>query len=181
MKDLKLSSDKFAPKVVAMFEEARADAERAGTPAAATTRAPKKGRSKVPFVLLGVAGAATAVGVAAAGGSPPAPSNCSSGQFTVSNARFDVPEIDCTGRSGAAHGLNYLFEAVNSSKVVVAISSVASRFALATQSGAGNCISFDDGALTFSPPEVQAGAQQTITVFRGGYVREPPHGGAGKL
>lgn len=180
--DLKLSSDKFAPKVVAIFEQARAEAEKTEPHPLATAEAKKKGRSKAPLLLLGAGGAAAAVGIAAAGGSSPAARpTCASGQFAVSNARFDTPQFDCTGRSNQAYDLNYLFDTTNSSQVSVSITSVTSRFAVVGQTGAGNCISFDDGQLPFSPLEIPTGAEKTVTVFRGGRCGNDPPGRGGKL
>jgi hypothetical protein len=69
--DLKLTTEKFAPRVIEVFEKARDEIAR--TPAAASaapaSRPSKKKGSKTGLILLGVGGAAAAgIGVAAAAG-----------------------------------------------------------------------------------------------------------------
>jgi hypothetical protein len=77
-KDLNLSPDRFAPRVIELFEQAKEDvsptaAPAAPAPAPVATSAPgaaagkKKGGSKMPLVLIGL-GAAAAGGVALAAG-----------------------------------------------------------------------------------------------------------------
>jgi len=73
MRDLTLSADKFPPKVIDMFEAARAEA-RAAAPAAAVSPAPpapaarKGGGGKAILIGLGVAAAGGGIAAAAGGG-----------------------------------------------------------------------------------------------------------------
>lgn len=69
--DLRLSTDKFAPRVVELFEKAREETRLA---TAAPTPVPKRGRSKTVPILLGVVAAGGgAVALAAGGGGNPSP------------------------------------------------------------------------------------------------------------
>lgn len=82
---LRLTPDRFSPKVIAVFEEARREV----APPAGES---KKHRSKTPLVLLSV-GAAAAGGVALAAGSG---SNGSGGGTpSFSGARFTTPVLVC--------------------------------------------------------------------------------------
>jgi len=74
VRDLNVSPDRFAPRVIELFEKAKEDVSSAATPAPAPTPAAapppapqKKGGSKLPIVLIGV-GAAAAGGIAIAAG-----------------------------------------------------------------------------------------------------------------
>ena len=86
VKDMRLTSDKFSPRVIEVFEKAREDAARApaaGAPAPAPAPAPgnseKKQGGKTGLILLGVGGAAAAgIAVAAGGGSSPSSTPSSS-------------------------------------------------------------------------------------------------------
>ncbi len=78
VKDLRLTSDKFSPRVIEVFERAREEAAKAPAPTPApVVDATKKKGGKTGLILIGV-GAAAAAGVAVAagggGGSSPAPS-----------------------------------------------------------------------------------------------------------
>ena len=88
-KDLRLSPDRFSPKVIGVFEEARQETE-----AASAAGASGKGGSKtLLWVGLGAAAAGAAVALASGGGEDPA------GAVTVSNARFATPVITCQNGS----------------------------------------------------------------------------------
>jgi hypothetical protein len=73
-RDLNLSPDRFAPRVIELFEKAREEVGSAGAaaappPAAAPAPQARKGGSKLPLVLVGVgAAAAGGVALAASGG-----------------------------------------------------------------------------------------------------------------
>lgn len=79
----RLDPQVYAPKVVALFEEAKAEvakeppvvAAAAPTPAASVSPAAKKGRSKVPLIVLGGGVAAAGVAIAASAGGSPAVTN----------------------------------------------------------------------------------------------------------
>ncbi len=68
-RDLRLTSDKFSPRVIEVFEQARAEAAKGPTVAQAQAADSKKKGGKTGLVLIGVAAAAAAAaGVAVAGG-----------------------------------------------------------------------------------------------------------------
>jgi len=83
-KDLRLLPDRYSPKVIAVFEEARQEAR------ASETRGKS---SKLPFVILGAGGATAAVIALASGGA--SPTSPPSGQVSFANARFATPVLDC--------------------------------------------------------------------------------------
>jgi Tetratricopeptide repeat len=87
--ELRLTPDRFSPKVIGVFEEARRER---GSGGAST---PKKSRSKTPLLLLG-AGAAAAAGivVVASGGNGP-----SGGAPSFSGAHFTTPVLVCPNGS----------------------------------------------------------------------------------
>jgi hypothetical protein len=75
VKDLRLTSDKYSPRVIEAFEKAREDVARtpaAAAPTAAPAEGEKKKGGKTGLILLGVGGAAAAgIAVAAGGGGSP--------------------------------------------------------------------------------------------------------------
>lgn len=93
-KELRLTPDRFSPKVIAAFEEARREV--------ATTRpgtASKSGGGK-PLLWVAVGGAAAgAVALAASGGG----NGPSDGTVRLTNARFATPVIECPNEIGRAH------------------------------------------------------------------------------
>ena len=76
IRDLTLSPEKFPPKVIDLFEAAREEASRAAAPAASPSPAParpapvaeKKGGSKLPFIIGGLALAGGGAALALKGG-----------------------------------------------------------------------------------------------------------------
>lgn len=95
-RDLNVSPDRFAPRVIELFEKAKEDVSSsaatapAPTPAAAAPPAPqKKGGSKLPIVLIGVgAVAAGGVALAAGGGSDPTGTPGGSGGGSLRETAF---------------------------------------------------------------------------------------------
>src|SRR5262249_29796667 len=114
-KDLRLGADRYSPKVIAAFEEARQDVKAASPP--------KKG-SRLPLVLLGrgaVGGGL--IGLAAGGGSSPPPS----GEVRFTNARFATPVLVCPdGSTGTELALGIDFDAANSTGSAVTLSAITS-------------------------------------------------------
>ncbi len=95
---LRLGPDRFSPKVISAFEEARREREaavRAARPAERTKLEPGRGHAGRTALIAGGAVAA-AVGIAlAAGGSGSTPPMSSSGNVTFTGARFGTPVLDC--------------------------------------------------------------------------------------
>jgi hypothetical protein len=96
-RELTLSPDKFPPKVINLFEAARAealraseDASRAAAPGTGEAAGPKAKKGKTGIVLLGVGGAAAAgIGIAAAGGGGGSSTSTSSGGSTSDSTVTD--------------------------------------------------------------------------------------------
>ena len=90
-KDLRLSPDRFSPKVIGVFEEARQEAT---SPSAPATGGDGGGGGK-PLLWIALGGAAAgAVALAASSGDDPGV-----GPVTVSNARFATPVVTCPNGS----------------------------------------------------------------------------------
>jgi len=89
---LRLSTDTFSPKVVAVFEQARREAEAAGQAGRTDGGAAVPAK---PLIFAGLGAAAAAVALAVRGGDdPPTPP-----VVTLSNARFSPPAIVCPDNS----------------------------------------------------------------------------------
>jgi hypothetical protein len=108
---LRLSANRFSPKVIAAFDEARREV-------AATGRKGGSG-SKVGLVALGVGGAAAAIAVAAkGGGSEP-------GVALFANARFGTPVIECpNGSKSVPISFTILVDGTNTTGNPVTVNSV---------------------------------------------------------
>ena len=86
-KELRLTPDRFSPKVIAAFEGARREMETASAPAA------RGGGGGKPLVWVALGGAAAAgVAIAASSGGGGGGGN---GPVRLSNARFETPVIVC--------------------------------------------------------------------------------------
>jgi hypothetical protein len=88
---LRLSEERFSPKVIATFEEARREAESA---AAATAGPAPEGGGGRPLLWVALGGAAAGAVVLATRGE-----DAGAGTVTVSNARFTQPVIECPNGS----------------------------------------------------------------------------------
>jgi hypothetical protein len=107
IRDLTLSSERFSPKVIDVFEAARAEVRAAAAPAAAPPAAapvPKRGGSKRLLIAGGVAAAAGGVALAAGGGgggpSPGSPTPPASAPAGPTTRTF-------TGTLGGTENLSY--------------------------------------------------------------------------
>lgn len=92
---LRLSPERYSPKVLAAFEEARRQREataRAGAPAGSTTTAAKKGHAGRTVLVAGGAVAAGAGLAVALGGNDATPAG---GEVTFTGARFGTLALDC--------------------------------------------------------------------------------------
>lgn len=88
---LELTSDRYSPKVLGAFAEARREAAEAATRKTRGTAEPKArgGSSKLPFILLGTAGAAAGVVALATIGGP------SGAEARFTGARFGTAVVVC--------------------------------------------------------------------------------------
>lgn len=154
-KDLRLTPDRFSPKVIAAFEEARREA---ATPSAGT--ASKSGRGK-PLVWVAVGGAAAgAVALAATGGG-----NGGSGAVTLVNARFATPVIECpNGSDQLPLPYRILVDADNQGSQMLTIQDV-SAVAVITRTTFPGELGFSSfRPSTVAPTTVASGTRGTLRV-----------------
>ena len=152
---LRLTPDRFSPKVIGLFEEARHEkgsAEAAG---------PKKTRSKRPLVLLG-AGVAAAAGVAVAvsgGGS-------SGGAPSFSGARFTTPVLVCPdGSVDLTLALGIQLQGTNSTGQTLTIRAVTVVMIIAESPAVPSEVGFASTApATVSPSSIASGGQASVLV-----------------
>jgi hypothetical protein len=156
---LRLGLDRFSPKVVGAFEEARREREAAERAAAAAapgqSPAPKKGGSGRTWLLAG-AGVAAGVGAAVAlTGS----SSTSSGEVRFSGARFAAPAVECPDGSidrPLAVGID--MDATNDTGGPVPVTSVTSFLTIEISPGYPGEVGFRSAqATTVAPTTVPAG------------------------
>ena len=142
-KDLRLSPDRYSPKVITAFEEARREARAAG---------PEK-RSKTPFILLGAGAAALAVGAIALAQGGTTPSPPPSGDVRLTGARFATPVLVCPdGSQNLELPLAIDFEAANTTSVPVAILSVSSTLIIVTSPAVPSEVGFASSRETMVVP-----------------------------
>jgi hypothetical protein len=154
-RNLSLSPDRFSPKVLALFEEARREVEAQG-------KGPTKGGSKAPWIILGAGGVAAAA-VLIATGSSSAPGEA---QFT--GARFGTPVIECpNGFKGDPISFTILVDAHNGTSNSVTLSSVTSTIIIVSSdipSEIGQASSLES---TVTPGTVGAQSNATLAVTSG--------------
>jgi hypothetical protein len=161
-KDLRVSPDRFSPKVIAAFEEARweADAEAAASASrpSSTAAKPKHG-SKTPWLV--------GLGAVAAGGVVLATRGDDGGQgtFALTNARFGTPVVVCPdGSFGLPLPFSLLVEARNGTSTPVMVSGV-STVAVIVTSAIPSEVGFANNAPSqVSPTSVAPGASATLRV-----------------
>jgi hypothetical protein len=151
-KDLRLGADRYSPKVIAAFEEARQDVKAA---------APAKKGSRLPLVLLGAGAAAGGViALAAGGGSSPPPS----GDVRFTNARFATPVLVCPdGSNGTELALGIDFDVANGTASAVTLSAISSTLIIVASPVVPSEVGFASSLPTrATPPSVSAGGTVTI-------------------
>jgi hypothetical protein len=152
---LRLTAERYSPKVIAAFEEARR--ERAAQ-ALATPTASK--RSSGPWIVGGVvAVAGGAALLATRGGGNPI------GTVTFTGARFATPVLDCPdGTTGTPLPVGILFEARNDSKQVVSIRTVTATLVIVTSAVPGEIGFASNQPATALPSMVPASGSATVRV-----------------
>jgi hypothetical protein len=175
---LRLSPDRFSPKVLSAFEEARREREaaaHAAAPAAGARAEPKKSHAGRTLLLAG-AGVAAGVGVAlAAGGSG---STSADGELRLTGARFAAQAIECPdGSVDQPIGVGIDVDAVNGGRTPAAITSVSSVLIIVSSALAGEIGFASAAATTASPTTVPSGmatlhVQTTLRCSNG--VGDPP-------
>jgi hypothetical protein len=151
-RDLRLSPDRFSPKVLTLFEEARREAE-------AHRQTVRKSGSKTGWLILGVTGAAAATALVVKGTS----STGGMAQFT--RARFGTPVIVCPpGFHGQPISFTILVDANNGTSETVTVNSVTTKIIIESSdipSEIGQASSFPS---TVAPETVGAQNQATLTI-----------------
>jgi hypothetical protein len=150
-KDLKLGADRYSPKVIATFEEARQQARAA---------APKEKGSRLPLVLLGAGAVAGGVIALAAGGSSSPPS----GDVRFTNARFFTPVLVCPdGANSTELALAIDFDVANGTGSAVTVSAISSTLIIVASPAVPSEVGFASSLQTrTTPSSVAPGATTTI-------------------
>lgn len=154
-KELRLTPDRFSPKVIAAFEEARREAA-----AASGGGASKSGGGK-PLLWVAVGGAAAgAVALAASGGG-----NGGSGTVTMANARFATPVIECAnGSDNVPLPYSVLVDADNRSAQPLVIQDLISVAVITRTTFPGELGFSSPRPSTVAPTTVAAGTRGTLRV-----------------
>lgn len=151
-RDLRLSPDRFSPKVLTLFEEARREAD-------AHRQTAGKGGSKKGWLILGAAGAAAATVLVVKG------TSSAGGTAQFANARFGTPVIVCpAGLHGQPISFTILVDANNGTSGPVTVNSVTSTIVIQSSdipSEIGQASSFPS---TVTPETVGAQSQATLTI-----------------
>lgn len=162
---LTLSPDRYSPKVIAVLDETRREAEAAKRAAGPSPAKPQKrgGASKAALVVLGLGGA-VAGGIAIAhrsqtNGRPPVT------PITFTGARFGTPVLGCPdGAVNLLLPLNILVDAVGGSTPtsIGAVSAV--LIIVSSPAGPGEVGFASNAPATVSPATVPAGTNTTLRV-----------------
>ena len=170
---LRLSPDRFSPKVIAAFEEARREREaaaRATKPAEAAAPGKKGGRGKRTVLIAGGAVAAgVGIALAASGGSAPAV-----GEVSFVGARFGTPVLECpNGTAGTPLAVAIDLSAENGTGGDVTIGAVSAVLIIVSSPGVPGEVGFASNAPAIvSPATLRPGAtalrvQTTLTCANG--------------
>jgi hypothetical protein len=155
--DMRLTPDRFSPKVITAFEEARREA--AAEAARSAPESGKKRGSRTPWLV--------GLGVAAVGGVVLATrgEGQSAGSFALVNARFGTPVVVCPdGTFGKPLPFTVLVEARNGTSGAVSVNTVSTVVTIRS-SAIPSEIGFSSNLpSTFSPASVTAGATATLGV-----------------
>jgi hypothetical protein len=152
--NLRLTSERYSPKVIAVFEEARR--ERAAQAVAIST--PRK-RSARPWILGGVGVAGGAVVLATRGGGD------TGGAVTFNGARFATPVLDCPdGTTDTPLPVSLLVEARNDSKQAVTIRTVTAPLVIVTSAFPGEVGMARNRPATALPASVPAASAATVRI-----------------
>lgn len=177
--EMKPNATEFPPRILKLLEEARAEA--LGSSAPSTPPGPngqinqnqeKKGGSKVPLIVLGVAAAGGGIALAAKGGGSsatptvttvPAAPTCSPGQFRAISAVWEQPVFTCPPGSTNPSAV-IAVNVANDSTVAVNLTTASTTNNTCTPDPGFNCTYNSRSGLNVAPPSVAARAQTTIRV-----------------
>jgi hypothetical protein len=173
---LRLGPDRFSPKVISVFEEARREREaaaRAARPPEQTKPEPKRSHAGRTALIAG--GVAAGVGIAlAAGGSGSTPPLSSGGDVTFTGARFGTPVLDCpNGTAGTPLAVAIDLTAQNDGGNDVTIGSVTAVLIIVASPSVPSEVGFASSApATVAPATLRPGTttlrvQTTLTCANG--------------
>ena len=155
---LRLGPDRFSPKVIAAFEEARREREAAARAAEPARGTKPESKSHAGRTVLIVGGAVAAgVGIAlAAGGSGATPSG---GEVTFAGAHFGTPVLDCpNGTTGMPLAVAIDLNAQNTGGGDVTIQSVSAVLIIVSSPGVPSEVGFASSApATIVPATLRPG------------------------
>jgi hypothetical protein len=154
-KDLRLTPDRFSPKVIGVFEEARKESEAA---AAAGAPGGKGGGKTLLWVGLGGAAVGAAAVIASGGGDD--------GAVSLSNARFTEPVIVCAnGSVNVELPFSVLVDADNPTSNTLAIDTVDTIAVITASPDFPSEVGFSSRRpSSVVPSGVAAGARATLRV-----------------
>ncbi len=171
---LRLGPDRFSPKVIAAFEEARREREaeaRAAKPADQAKAEPKKGHAGRTVLIAGGAVAAGAGIALAAGGGGSTPSD---GEVTFTGARFATPVLECpNGTTGVPLMVAIDLSAQNAGGRDVTIGSVTAVLIIVASPGVLGEVGFASSEpatvapVTLRPGTTALRVQTTLTCGNG--------------
>ena len=158
---LRLGPDRFSPKVIAAFDEARRQARPEPVPPSASAGTGRKGGGTKAAWIAGVGAAAVGGVVLATRGGSDKPA----GAATFGNARFDTPVILCPdGALGQPIPFALLLEARNETGRQVGLTS-ASTVVVIVSSAIPSEIGFASNAASqLMPASLASGASATVRV-----------------
>jgi hypothetical protein len=150
---LRLTTDRYSPKVIGVFEEARRERAKAVPPPTIRKRSP------VPWVVGGVAVAGGTALLATRGGGGTV------GATTFSGARFGTPVLDCAdGDTSTPLPVSILVEARNDAKQAVLIRSVTATLVIVTSAIPSEIGFASNRPATPMPASLPAGSATTVRV-----------------
>jgi hypothetical protein len=153
---LRLTTDRYSPKVIGVFEEARRERAAQALPAASSRK-----HSAVPWVVGGgvaVAGGVALLATRGGGGD-------TAGAVTFSGARFGTPVLDCPdGDTGTPLPVSILVEAKNDAKQTVPIRTVSAILIISASAVPGEIGMAQNRAATALPASVPPGSATTVRV-----------------
>ena len=171
---LRLGADRFSPKVISAFEEARREREaaaRAAKPVDQAKAEPKEGHAARTVLIAGGAVAAGAGIALAAGGGGSTPSG---GEVTFTGARFGTPVLDCpNGTTSAPLAVAIDLSAENSTGRDVTIGFASAVLIIVSSPGVLSEVGFASTApATATPATLRPGTtalrvQTTLTCANG--------------
>lgn len=150
---LRLTPDRYSPKVIGVFEEARRELQ------AQTPVTPREGRKvRVPWLVGGGVAVGGGVVLATRGGG-------GEGATTFSGARFGTPVLDCPdGDAGTPLPVGILIQARNDAKQPSTISAVSATLVIVTSAIPGEINFASSRPALATPATVPAGALTTVRV-----------------